>query len=78
MAVALGAAGAHSGLGGFPFGFEALRSSDPRRFVVLIEARGNMDLQIEKMTREDWTSVQSIYREGIATGNATFETELGS
>jgi L-amino acid N-acyltransferase YncA len=30
---------------------------------------------VEKMKDEDWPMVQSIYREGIATGNATFETE---
>ncbi len=27
------------------------------------------------MTRNDWPHVEAIYREGIATGNATFETE---
>jgi len=27
------------------------------------------------MTPEDWEAVQAIYREGIATGNATFETD---
>lgn len=30
------------------------------------------------MQAEDWPSVRDIYREGIATGNATFETELPS
>ena len=28
------------------------------------------------MQPEDWPAVRGIYREGIATGNATFETEL--
>ena len=28
------------------------------------------------MRPEDWLAVREIYREGIATGNATFETEL--
>ena len=28
---------------------------------------------IEPLTPEDWEAVRSIYREGIATGNATFE-----
>jgi L-amino acid N-acyltransferase YncA len=28
------------------------------------------------MQPEDWPAVREIYREGIATGNATFETEL--
>jgi L-amino acid N-acyltransferase YncA len=27
------------------------------------------------MTRDDWETVRAIYLEGIATGNATFETE---
>lgn len=27
------------------------------------------------MRAEDWAEVEAIYREGIATGNATFETE---
>ena len=35
-----------------------------------------MDFIVEKMNDKDWRSVQSIYREGIATGNATFETEV--
>ena len=28
------------------------------------------------MRSDDWPAVREIYREGIATGNATFETEL--
>ncbi|PCN48785.1 N-acetyltransferase [Curtobacterium sp. 'Ferrero'] len=32
-------------------------------------------LTVRAMTAADWPSVQSIYREGIATGNATFEAE---
>lgn len=28
------------------------------------------------MAADDWDAVRRIYREGIATGNATFETEL--
>lgn len=35
-----------------------------------------MQLKIEKMRQEDWNYVQSIYKEGIETGNATFETEV--
>lgn len=31
-------------------------------------------MQISLMASEDWPSVRSIYLEGIATGNATFET----
>jgi L-amino acid N-acyltransferase YncA len=30
---------------------------------------------VEEMRSEDWRAVQSIYLEGIATGNATFETD---
>ena len=37
--------------------------------------RDTMNLIIEAMKDEDWITVQSIYREGIATGNATFETD---
>jgi L-amino acid N-acyltransferase YncA len=35
-----------------------------------------MDHQIIRMQPEDWPAVRTIYGEGIATGNATFETEL--
>jgi len=31
--------------------------------------------RIERMTEADWPLVAAIYREGIATGNATFATE---
>lgn len=31
-------------------------------------------MQIRPMTANDWESVMYIYQEGIATGNATFET----
>lgn len=30
---------------------------------------------IRPMTPEDWTTVEAIYREGIATGHATFEAD---
>ncbi len=33
------------------------------------------DLVIEPMTPGDWPAVRAIYLEGIATGQATFETE---
>ena len=33
------------------------------------------DITITPMLPEDWPSVQRIYAEGIATGNATFETD---
>jgi phosphinothricin acetyltransferase len=32
-------------------------------------------LSVEPMRPEDWPAVRAIYLEGIATGNATFETE---
>ncbi|HLW83607.1 MAG TPA: GNAT family N-acetyltransferase [Candidatus Sulfotelmatobacter sp.] len=35
-----------------------------------------MNYQITALNPEDWAEVRKIYREGIATGNATFETEL--
>jgi L-amino acid N-acyltransferase YncA len=31
-------------------------------------------VEIRALTREDWPAVEAIYAEGIATGNATFET----
>ena len=34
-----------------------------------------MNYQITALRAEDWFAVRDIYREGIATGNATFETE---
>ena len=34
-----------------------------------------MAVTIRDMTANDWASVRSIYQEGIATGQATFETE---
>jgi len=35
-----------------------------------------MDYPILPMQPENWAAVREIYREGIATGNATFESEL--
>lgn len=34
-----------------------------------------MDIRIETMKPDDWDAVRAIYAAGIATGNATFETE---
>jgi phosphinothricin acetyltransferase len=34
-----------------------------------------MPARIDKMLPSDWIEVESIYREGIATGNATFATD---
>jgi L-amino acid N-acyltransferase YncA len=34
-----------------------------------------MEFKIEKMKDEDWPYVQSIYRQGMSTGDATFETD---
>jgi L-amino acid N-acyltransferase YncA len=33
------------------------------------------DVDVRLMRNEDWPAIQKIYSEGIATGNATFETE---
>lgn len=35
-------------------------------------------ISVRPMSAADWPSVESIYREGIATGEATFETETPS
>ncbi len=34
-----------------------------------------MDFEIDLMSAEDWPSASEIYRQGIATGDATFATE---
>lgn len=44
-----------------------------------ISVKPNMrKIVIETMTAGDWPAVRAIYREGIATGDATFETEAPS
>jgi len=35
-----------------------------------------MDVIVAKMRDEDWEAVQAIYRDGIATRHATFETDV--
>src|SRR5579872_669108 len=35
-----------------------------------------MEIAIRSMTADDWAAVSRIYGEGIATGNATFATEI--
>lgn len=35
-----------------------------------------MGIIIETMDHDDWKTVRAIYQEGIATGHATFETEV--
>lgn len=37
-----------------------------------------MTIILDAMTPEDWPAVAAIYREGIATGLATFETDVPS
>ena len=37
-----------------------------------------MGYTIDKMNDADWDAVRAIYLEGIATRNATFETEAPS
>jgi L-amino acid N-acyltransferase YncA len=34
------------------------------------------DIEVRPFRDEDWPAVRSIYAQGIATGNATFETEV--
>jgi L-amino acid N-acyltransferase YncA len=34
-----------------------------------------MEITVDEMCAEDWLAVRGIYQEGIATGNASFETE---
>jgi L-amino acid N-acyltransferase YncA len=41
-------------------------------------ARGGTGMTVEPMRSSDWPDVRSIYLEGIATGNATFETDAPS
>src|SRR5688572_24985307 len=36
------------------------------------------EVDIESMTAENWLVVRAVYLEGIATGQATFETEAPS
>ncbi|HEX5701765.1 MAG TPA: GNAT family N-acetyltransferase [Pyrinomonadaceae bacterium] len=44
-----------------------------------ISVKPNMsDCRTEGMTADDWSAVRSIYLEGIATGQATFETAAPS
>jgi phosphinothricin acetyltransferase len=35
---------------------------------------GDLDIRIDRLEPADWPAVAAIYAEGIATGNATFET----
>jgi phosphinothricin acetyltransferase len=51
-----------------------LGGTNIRTFVQFFEVESEMDFVIEKMTPDDWSQVRAIYLEGIATGNATFET----
>ena len=39
-------------------------------------AVGSPTITIERLEREHWPGVARVYEEGIATGNATFETEV--
>ncbi|MGP4081152.1 GNAT family N-acetyltransferase [Pseudalkalibacillus sp. R45] len=38
----------------------------------------NFTIVIDKMTPDDWEQVRKIYKDGIDTGHATFETEVPS
>jgi len=35
-----------------------------------------MEFTVEKMKKKNWAAIRDIYREGIETGNATFETDV--
>jgi L-amino acid N-acyltransferase YncA len=35
-----------------------------------------IDISIRTMNNEEWPSVAAIYKEGIKTGNATFQQEV--
>jgi phosphinothricin acetyltransferase len=41
----------------------------------MTEALGSPNVRISAMQPDDWPTVEEIYRQGIATGNATFEIE---
>lgn len=45
---------------------------------ISVKANVNDSLVIGQMRPSDWEQVRAIYLEGIATGNATFETEAPS
>ena len=45
---------------------------------ISVKANVTSDLVIGLMSRGDWEQVKAIYLEGIATGNATFETDAPS
>src|SRR5712692_5464678 len=45
---------------------------------ISVKANVNDSLVIGQMPPSDWGQVRAIYLEGIATGNATFETEAPS
>jgi L-amino acid N-acyltransferase YncA len=42
----------------------------------IARGEGIMDIMVSPMRDEEWDAVQAIYREGIATGDATFETTV--
>jgi L-amino acid N-acyltransferase YncA len=44
----------------------------------LFRRRSDPLFSIRKMTKQDWPAVRSIYQEGMAGGNATFETQAPS
>jgi L-amino acid N-acyltransferase YncA len=40
--------------------------------------KATVDVEIEQMQPNNWSAVKAIYEAGIATGNATFQTEAPS
>jgi phosphinothricin acetyltransferase len=47
-------------------------------FKELNKLKNNIRMEIRTMLPQDWEAVKKIYEEGIATGNATFQTEAPS
>jgi phosphinothricin acetyltransferase len=57
---------------------EVVTTKSPATVHEQAKERSDPPYSIRKMTEQDWPAVRTIYEEGIATGNATFETEAPS
>src|SRR5262249_6268604 len=55
-----------------------MESAAPFVFLSLAAGDALMSLVLEPSTPVDWPHVRAIYLEGIATGQATFETDVPS
>ena len=40
--------------------------------------KNHIEVTFRSLSKKDWDSVEKIYKQGIETGNATFETEIPS